>query len=61
MALAFSFLVGQDGPGSFYTFKTFYCLLDSLEPGSPLSTSTENAFVCLKVSFASAQSLFMGP
>lgn len=59
MALAFSFLVGQDGPGSFYTFKTILLVRQFWTWTPPTHINSE--YICLKVSFASAQGLFMGP
>ena len=59
MALAFFFLAGQDGPGSFYTFKTFLLVRQFGTWTPPIHINSE--YICLKVSFASAQSLFMGP
>jgi len=59
MALAFFFSAGQDGPGSFYTFKTFLLVRQFGSWTPPIHINSE--YICLKVSFASAQSLFMGP
>ena len=59
MALAFYFLVRQDGPGSFYTFKTFLLVRQFGTWTPPIHINSE--YICAKVSFASAQSLFMGP